>query len=151
MVKGENDSVYLRLYRKFKALSDQTRDILTANEGGINYIETTSILEFEQKNNTEVVILWTEEKTVGDKIIPARRYAYFMLDGKKIKVSVNKVITKEEELHKEMLAISSCRDQNDEPFWLVHKKDKITVLPPEPVNIDQLNNELDALLNTQDG
>lgn len=151
MVKGENDSVYLRLYRKFKALSDQTRDILTANEGGINYIETTSILEFEQKNNTEVVILWTEEKTVGDKIIPARRYAYFMLDGKKIKVSVNKVITKEEELHKEMLAISSCRDQNDEPFWLVHKKDKITVLPLEPVNIDQLNNELDALLNTQDG
>lgn len=151
MVKGENDPVYLRLYRKFKALADQTRDILMANNGGINYIETTPVLEFEQKNNTEVVILWTKDKIDGDKIIPARRYAYFMLDGKRIKASVNKVITKEEDSQKELLAISSCRDGNDKPFWLVHKKDKVTVFPPEPVNIEQLNNELDALLNKQDG
>ena len=149
MVKGENDSVYLRLYSKFKVLAAQTRDILTANKGGINYIETTPILKFEQNNNTEVVIVWTKEKSNGDEVIPARRYAYFVLDGKKVKASVNKVITKEEESKKELLAISSCRGQNDEPFWLIHKKDKITVLPPEPVNIDQLNNELDALLNTQ--
>lgn len=149
MVKGEDDSVYLHLHSKFKVLVAQTRDILTANNGGINYIETTPVLEFEQKNNTEVVIVWTEEKSNGDEVIPARRYAYFVLDGKKVKASVNKVITKEEESKKEQLAISSCRGQNDEQFWLIHKKDKITVLPPEPVNIDQLNNELDALLNTQ--
>lgn len=151
MVKGEDDSVYLRLHSKFKVLAAQTRDILMANNGGINYVETNPVLEFEQKNNTEVVIVWTDEKSNGDKVIPARRYAYFVLDGKKVKASVNKVITKEEESQKELLAISSCRGQNDEQFWLIHKKDKITVLPPEPVNIDQLNNELDALLNTQDG
>lgn len=149
MVKGEDDSVYLRLYSKFKVLAAQTRDILTANNGGINYIETTPILEFEQKNKTEVVIKWTEEKQIGDELKPSRRFAYFMLDGKRVNASVQKAITKDEEHQKELLAISSCRDQNDEPFWLIHKKDKITILPPEPVNIDQLNNELDALLNTQ--
>lgn len=151
MVKGENDSVYLRLYSKFKVLAAQTRDILTANNGGINYIETTPILEFEQNNNTEVVIVWTEEKQIGDELKPSRRFAYFMLDGKRVNASVHKAITKDEEHQKELLAISSCRDQNDEPFWLIHKKDKITILPPEPVNIEQLINELDALLNTQDG
>lgn len=151
MVKGENDSVYLRLYRNFKALADQTRDILTANNGGINYIETTPVIEFEQKNKTEVVIKWTEEKQIGDELKPSRRFAYFMLDGKRVKASVHKAIAKDEETQKELLAISSCRDQNDEPFWLIHKKDKVTVLAPEPVNIDQLNNELDALLDTQDG
>lgn len=151
MVKGENDSVYLRLYSKFKVLAAQTRDILTANNGGINYIETTPILEFERKNKTEVFISWTDEKTDGDKIIPARRYAFFVLEGKKIKASVNKVIKKEEESQKELLAISSCRDQNDKPFWLIHRIDKVTVRPLEPVNIDQLNNELDALLGMQNG
>lgn len=151
MVKGENDSVYLRLYSKFKVLAAQTRDILTANNGGINYIETTPILEFEQKNKTEVVIKWTEEKQIGDELKPSRRFAYFMLDGKIVNASVHKAITKDEEHQKELLAISSCRDQNDEPFWLIHKKDKITILPPELVNIEQLINELDALLNTQDG
>jgi len=151
MVKGENDSVYLRLYRNFKALADQTRDILMANKGGINYIETTPVIEFEQKNKTEVVIKWTEEKQIGDELNPSRRFAYFMLDDKRVEASVHKAIAKDEEAQKELLAISSCRDQNDEPFWLIHKKDKVTVLPPEPVNIEQLINELDALLNTQDG
>lgn len=151
MVKGEDDSVYLRLYSKFKVLAAQTRDILSANNGGINYIETLPVLDFEQRFNTVVEIKWTKEKANGDEVIPARRYAYFVLDGKKIKASVNKVITKEEESKKELLAISSCRGQYDEPFWLIHKKNKITVLPPEPVNIESLNNELDALLNVQDG
>ena len=150
-LKGEDDSVYLRLHSRFKVLAAQSRDILTANNGGINYIETTPVLEFEQKNNTEVVIVWTEENSNGDEVKPARRYAYFVLDDKKVMASVNKVITKEEESQKELLAISSCRGQNDEPFWLIHKKNKITVLPPEPVNIELLNNELDALLNVQDG
>ena len=98
--------------------------------------------KFEQNNNTEVVIVWTKEKSNGDEVIPARRYAYFVLDGKKVKASVNKVITKEEESKKELLAISSCRGQKDETFWLIHKKNKITILPPEPVNIELLNNEL---------
>ena len=124
MIKGESDPVYRRLYSKFKALADKARDILIANSGGINYIETTPIIEFEQQNNTEVVIKWTAEKVNDNRIKPARRYAYFILDGKKIKASVNKIITKEEETQKELLAISSCRGRNDEPFWLIHKKDK---------------------------
>lgn len=151
MVKGDEDSVYRRLYSKFKSLADQTHDILSANNIGINYIETMSILDFEQKFNTEVVIDWSEEKIIGKRTKPSKRYAYFMLDGKKVLIFVKKDISKDEETKKELLAISSCRGQKDEPFWLIHKINKVTVPRPSEVNIDLLNNELDALLDIQDG
>lgn len=147
MVKGEDDSVYCHLSDRFKILADKARDILSTNAGGINYVETTPILDFEKEFNTEISIKWSGEKTDEDDIKPARRYAYFLLNGKKVKASVNKDVTKEEETNKELLAISSCRGKKDEQFWLIHKKNKITVFPQEPINIDQLNSELDALLN----
>lgn len=151
MVKGEDDPVYLRFYCKFNALIAPSRDILATNERGINYIETTPITVFEQKNNTEVVIISSEKKATGDKEAPTRRYAYFILNGQKILVSVHKRIAKDEEAHKELLSISSCRDRNDKPFWLIHKKSNVAAMPAKPVDLEQLSNDLDTLLNTQDG
>ena len=54
----------------------------------------------------------------------------------------------EDELQKKNLAISNCRDSKGEQFWLIHLIEKITVYKSDPIDIDQLNNELDALLNS---
>ena len=77
-----------------------------------------------------------------------RRYAYFVLNDKKALVSVNKDITTEEEILKENLAISLCQNAQNKRFWLLHYKTKTMVLPPKPVDLDELNNDLDSLLNT---
>lgn len=83
-----------------------------------------------------------------ERSIPAHLYAYFELDGKKILATMHKSIrdlcTNQ---NKSELAISSCRDRRDKPFWLIHRIDKVTVPPPKPVDIDELNMELDSLLS----
>lgn len=55
-------------------------------------------------------------------------------------------VVKTEEV-KENLAISNCRNSNGEMFWLIHLLDKVTTFKPEPVDIDELNNDLDLLLS----
>ena len=75
-------------------------------------------------------------------------YAYFELDGKKIFATMHKRIRDlGTNQNKSDLAISSCRDKRDKPFWLIHRIDKVTVPPPKPVDIDELNMELDSLLS----
>ena len=139
MVKGENDSVYIRLYTKFRKLADMATDNHHTNSKGITYIESTNVLEFEKKNSTVITIV-TEEN--------GQRYAYFMMGDKKQLVSVNKVLTIEESKDKGLLAISSCRDSKDNPFWLIHRQEKITVPPPPEVDLDILLSDLDSLLKT---
>ena len=162
MVKGEEDSVYLRLHSKFQKLVDVVRDPNKTTEQHVTYIETTPLLEFEKKNDTEVIIEWSKpsfrkelDKDNPDqqteKVIPLHRYAYFFYAGKKTYASINKSIKQEEEKVKELLAISLCRDAKDKQFWLIHRLNKVTVPQPAPVDIDELNNDLDSLINIQDG
>lgn len=139
MVKGDEDSVYQRLYTKFCKLTNKDTTMLKTSVKGVTYIETSSIFDFEKKNSTKIEILRSEK---------GKRYAYFMLENKKQLATVNKSLTIEEEKQKELLAISSCRDKNNKPFWLIHKQDKVVIPAPlETVNIDELNAELDLLLN----
>lgn len=155
MVKGEDDSVYMRL----KAQFDDARTTLQ----GITYVETWSVLEFEKKNDTTIAIITTKpkefyaihatkeeiekaEKRSFENFIP-HRYASFKLGGRMQKASVNKSLKKEDENRKELLSISNCRDTNGKLFWLVHRSDKVTVPPAKPVDIDKLNDDLDKLLN----
>ena len=63
------------------------------------------------------------------------------------KASVNKSLKKEYEDRKELLSISNCRDANGKLFWLVHRSDKVTVAPAQPVDIDELNDDLDKMSN----
>lgn len=158
MVKGEGDSVYVRLQNKFQELVAKVRDANKTTEQHITYVETTPVLEFEKKNNTEINIAWSEPSVQAEQdkdnpekflesIIPSHRYAWFVFGGKKTKASVNKSIKAEEEKHKELLAISLCRDAKDIQFWLVHRLNKVTVPPPRPIDIDELNNDLDSLIN----
>lgn len=162
MVKGEDDTVYTRLHNKFLELVGKVHDARNTTEQHVTYVETTSLLEFEKKNNTEITIKWSEPSvnTEHDKdnpdqqietVIPAHRNAWFTFAGKRTKASVNKSITPEEEKKKELLAISLCRDAKDKQFWLIHRLDKVTVPPPRAIDIDELNDDLDSLINIQDG
>ena len=138
MVKGEEDSVYSKLYEKFCKLTNKEIIKQKTNNAGITYVETSNLLDFEKKNSTTIII----EKSESGK-----RYAYFILDNNKQLVTVNKSLSSEEEKNKEKLAISSCRDKDNKAFWLIHRMDKVTVSPPPPIDVDELNEQLDALLN----
>ncbi len=162
MVKGEDDSVYVRLHNKFQELVAKVRDSKKTTEQHITYVETIPVLEFEKRNNTEISIVWSEPsiRTEQDKdnpekeieiTVPSHRYASFVFGGKNTIASVNNSITQEEEEQKESLAISLCRDAKDKQFWLIHRLNKITVPPPRLIDIDELNNDLDSLINVQDG
>jgi len=138
MVKGDDDSVFIRLYDKFQRLAVQMKEPKKINKYNITYVETTKVLDFEKNNSTEVIIVNEESKN---------RYAYFVLGGQKLPVSVNKYIKEEDNGKKDKLYISNCRGADGKQFWLLHYN-KRTVFPPQEVNIDELNNDLDSLLNT---
>ena len=147
MVKGCEDSVYLNLYEKFCKLADKDYIAQNTNVKGVTYIETSSIIDFEKKNSTRVEIARSDK---------GKRYAYFVLGEKKQLVSVLKSLTIEEEMDKEQLAISSCRDKENKPFWLIHRQNgdnvvdnltkPVVSLAPQ-VDIDELNAELESFLN----
>lgn len=176
MVKGENDGVYAKLHEKFEELVNAAMSPQNTTEQNVTYLDTTTITDFERKNETEVAFSKSEDKyeltlengnkhvcpvegfdiayvqsilgTVQSKqLIPGRRYAYFTVNKKKIYASINKSVTTEEIEKKHSLSISSCLDSKQKLFWLVHKTSKITVPTPQPVDLEELNNELDSLLN----
>lgn len=138
MVKGEEDSVYLRLHNKFVKLVDMMNEKSVTTAQNVTYIETLPMLEFEKKHSTEVVITTSEN---------SHRYAHFMFGNKKAKASVNKSITPVEAKDKGKLAISLCIDEKENTFWLIHRQDKVIIPRNTDVDIDDLNNDLDALLN----
>ena len=149
MVKGSEDSVYIRLFSKYRTLADKVHSIENTTEHGVTYVETIPLQDFEVNNSTEVIIDWvvpTSDENGQPK--PKRRTASFTLDGKKVYASVNKNVKKDDEPKKELLAISNCRAVKNKQFWLIHYVSKVTVPPAEPVNIEELSNELDALLNS---
>lgn len=160
MIKGENDSVYQRLKTQFDKLCLMLRDDKQTTLQGITYVETTPLLEFEQKYNTQITISVSKPKEnhslqtgniedmvkISGPFIP-HRYATFLLGGKKQKASVNKSIKIEEQGKKNLLSISNCRDSNGNLFWLIHRSNKVTVPSVLPIDIEELNSDLDTLLS----
>lgn len=139
MVKGESDFVYARLFEKFQQLVAKDSGGDKKNPYGITYMETVPLLKFEQDKNTEVAIFHKEE---------GKRYATFEFNGVKQVVSINKDVSQNDEMQKEKLAISNCRNPKGKQFWLIHLVNKVTVYNLKPVDIDELNNDLDSLLST---
>lgn len=145
MVKGADDSVYMRLKAQFDNLCKTLDDRAKTTVHGITYVETTPVLEFERKNRTTITIVTTKPKSSYSKYIwclseeellecfVPHRYAYFRLGGRIRNASVNKSLKKEDESKKESLSISFCRDAKGELFWLIHRSDKVTVPPVPPL------------------
>ena len=150
MVKGEEDSVYKRLYAKFQNLVAQMRNPKKTNDKHITYIETMPLLDFEKKIGTsvEIVIKPKDETGRGNTEKGKGRFAYYLLAGTKQLISINRYLSETDIDTKDKLAISQCRDEKGKEFMLIHRLGIVTVPPPKPVDIDELNNELDALLST---
>lgn len=137
MVKGDTDSVYVKLYTKFQELVNRDSSSGKTNSYGITYIESLPFLKFEKDKNTIITI---HHKDCN------KRYATFKIGETNQIASINKSVTLDDERQKEKLAISYCWDSKGERFWLIHLVDKMTEFKPKPVDIDELNNDLDLLL-----
>ena len=137
MVKGDTDSVYVKLYTEFQELVNRDSSSGKTNSYGITYIESLPFLKFEKDKNTIITI---HHKDCN------KRYATFKIGETNQIASINKSVTLDDERQKEKLAISYCRDSKGERFWLIHLVDKMTEFKPKPVDIDELNNDLDLLL-----
>lgn len=142
MVKGNDDSVFERLHNKYQELLARDAKSSKVNSYGTTYIETTPLLKFEAINETVVTFCHKDD---------GKRYGSFKLGEVRQLASINKDLTDKDEQQKDILAISNCRDSKGNQFWLIHLKEKVMVYKPKPVDIDELNNDLDTLLNTCDG
>ena len=110
------------------------------------------LLDFEKiiGASVEIVIKSKEEEhSEGENTQNSKgRYAYYLLAGIKQLISISKCLSETEIKTKEKLAISQCRDEKGKEFMLIHRINIVTVPPPKPVDIDELNNELDSLLSS---
>lgn len=135
MIKGDNDSVYVRLHTKFMKLLESSRTVENTNFRGVSFVEKCTVKEFEMKYS-EVFIC----KGKNDK-----RYAYYISDGSKVYMTVSKDIKDDDK--KEQMMVSSCINSHNDSFLLLHKANKTTVFEPEKVDLDKLINDLDDLIN----
>lgn len=150
MVKGDDDSVYQRLNEKYQRLAEQVRDPNKTTSHKVTYIETWTLKDFEAKFKTtiEFVQSSSEEDLNSDSTVKEQhRYARFVFGEKTTVASVNKIIKDAELEDRGVLSISHCQDAKGKTFWLIHRSNRINVSPPPPVDVDELNNELDSLLN----
>lgn len=139
MVKGENDSVYLKLQGKFSRIIERDFSVEKRNKYGVSYIETLPIPTFETKYNTTVKLV----------ISGAKRYGSFLLESKRYSASIEKELSSEEVKDKGTLLISNCKSSDRKQFWLIHTVNKCFESQNScSVNeIDELSKELDLLLN----
>lgn len=146
MVKGVDDSTYLTLSKRYEKLIKHTRKKQPLHTD-LKYLETFTIAEFERQKKTTVIFhsevcdYVTKYKEMGSTYI----WADFTSGDQQIRVTVknNLDITKP----KDKLCISFCEPSNrSQRFWLIHEP-YISQNIKEKVNIDKLNEELDALLN----
>lgn len=157
MVKGEEDSVYTRLFEKYSKLLQEATAPENKTAKGITYMETKAIPEFEEANGVvDIVISEAYTEIVEDADNPgqtkeiehkAHRHGSFVFGGKKCDAKIYHILSNEDLKNKDMLDISLCRDIKNKTFWLIHKRKKKYVATPKPVDVEELNNELDLLLN----
>ena len=148
MVKGEGDCVYQRLNAKYQRLVASMHNVSNMTKQGVTYIETLSMKDLMEIYNTEVQIKWSEgKKDEKGELKQSHRYALFNLNGESIKASVKKDVEKKHENEPDKLSISLCMDVNGKKFWLIHKKSFDPIEHKTPVDVDELNNDLDKLLN----
>ena len=146
MVKGESDTTYTKLLARYNKLMHKSEKNQPQHTN-ILYRETMTLAQFEHKYHTTVEFIQetatsaTKRCKVGDIV----RYARFPLDGKEMWINVKH--TADITIPKDKICISYCeRKDGSDNFWLIHEPYKSQYFKNN-VNIDQLNEELDALLS----
>ncbi len=154
MVKGEDDPVYIKLYSRFMKLNNSLKDISKTTETGVTYIDKDTIANFEKKFDTTVIFKNIKD---GSEQAKSHRYAHFTFGsksrnplGKSIKAYIKNDVP--DEIEKDNLSISKCKDDNGKEFWLIHLDEYSPLKYSSGVDVDKLSQDLDQLLNEiQDG
>lgn len=145
MVKGEEDSIFQRLYYKFQKLISQNQ------KPKVNFLERTPLLSFE--NNQSTLITFHQEERY-------KRFARFELDGVNQVAYMSKLVPQRKKYNKAKLAISKCLNRQGDQFWLIYPDDpaqrnELDLFQDKDgnsevldVDIDTLNNLLDSLLTS---
>lgn len=148
MVKGEEDSVYQRLFGKFNILATKVRESMHISSHGVTYIDSTPLVNFEKSIKSELKIIERKKKEKSETTDNLLRHtAYFVLNKEKVAVSIHRSLNLPKGLNKKELLISYCRDAKNETFWLLHQDTSNRPTQNKTINIDELNKELDSLLN----
>jgi len=146
MVKGENDSTYLALKKRYEKLTKRCHKNQPLHTD-VYYRETFKLPEFEELKKTTILFerytynYPTKRKKAGEE----SRWAEFVIENTKHNAAIyhDTDISKD----KSQLCISFCeRKDGSKCFWLIHEP-YVSQNFKDKVNIDQLNNELDALLS----
>lgn len=119
MVKGESDSAFIRLNEKFEYLVQRDLSLEKTNSNDTIIYKTYPLLDFERKNKISIKFI----------IDADQRYAVFTLGEHLCRASIKKELSILNEEVKKTLAISFCRNQNGEEFWLIHSLSKIKYSP----------------------
>ena len=145
MVKGEEDSVFQRLYYKFQKLISQNQ------KPKVSFLERTPLLSFEHNQST--LITFHQEGKY-------KRLAQFELGGTNQVAYISKLIPQRKKYDKENLYISKCSNRQGDLFWFIyrdnpalrHELDLFQGEENKPEapdsDIDSLNNLLDSLLTS---
>ncbi|MFI3239717.1 MAG: reverse transcriptase domain-containing protein [Bacteroidales bacterium] len=149
MVKGENDSTYIKLYTKFMHLADSFKTQSKESKKTV-FLDTIPLLKFEKLSNISVNIYIHISHTDMDGYytdIPTEvRTANYQLECKEINVVIDKQVTAVDK--KDELSISTCRNAKGKEYRLLHRTDKLTPqVKPQNIDIETLNQDLDSLLN----
>lgn len=159
MVKGSDDAVFKHLMDEFQQLTGRAHDMSNANGKGILYIDTIPLPKFEKSLGVEIQFVRKDGHLFG---------TFTDKDGKNhdisvanfLKPSLTKMLEGEETggknvAEREKIAVSTCRMETGGLFLLIHKISKQAQIreqavdlnvPEDPVDVDALNDELDALL-----
>lgn len=107
MVKGEDDSTYLRL----KELYDELMDVpsIGHSENAIKYLDTQRITNYEMRLGTKVEIKLSKK---------GKKYASFVINSEKRTASISK---NAEDMKLTDLVISLCENQQNERYYFIHR------------------------------
>lgn len=135
MVKGETDSTYLTLYRKFETILLKNSMQKRVSTSGVEYQETYSITDYEKRLGVEIRIGLSKE---------GHCYAICKTLGKRSGRLVSLTNDVSIESKKEELQISVCKNAKNKEFLLIHP---IYNTISKEINLDQLDKELDEILS----
>lgn len=136
MVKGELDSTYIALQKRYDSLMNKCQRNQPQHTKYL-YRETYTLAQFEKKKNTTINFLLVDANN-------SKYHAKFVLAAQMVYAKVKDGVDITTPKHQ--LCISYCENKDaSKSIWYIHEPYKSQHFK-DVVNIDKLNEELDALL-----
>lgn len=133
MVKGQDDSTYLKLKAQYDRLMDVP--VVGESDAAVKYLDTHKVSDFEKSLGTKIEI---------KKSKSGKRFGLFVIGKKKNIVTISKNVG---EANLKNLHISLCENQKKERFYFIHRpigKKALIVKPPSATSagLDEILSKL---------